>query len=255
MFQTDTLINKCIIIFSILFSYLCFLWDLVSDFSLPLSHWPYSSFVSSMMQGEVELHPTDPQKLSGSALLLGSPDEMKDEECGSACCRICLDENNDSGGGGGGYELISPCTCKGTQKFVHRSCLYRWRSVNDGGFAFSNCTTCNAQLHIPDEPFDDDNVSAWDVFLMWQFVSRSLFLFFLVAPVFGILTCSFVLDYCWQLYIYRLLLWWACLRTWWIFTETFAGLSKMNSLFVYWQNIPSCFIIPLVSPKSFHLFQ
>lgn len=148
------------------------------------------------MQGEVELHPTDPQKLSGSALLLGSPDEMEDEECGSACCRICLDENNDSGGGGGGYELISPCTCKGTQKFVHRSCLYRWRSVNDGGFAFSNCTTCNAQLHIPDEPFDDDNVSAWDVFLMWQFVSRSLFLFFLVAPVFGILTCSFVLDYC-----------------------------------------------------------
>ncbi|XP_056862637.1 uncharacterized protein LOC108807472 [Raphanus sativus] len=137
-----------------------------------------------MMQGEVELHPTDPQKLSGSALLLGSPDEMEDEECGSACCRICLDENNDSGGGGGGYELISPCTCKGTQKFVHRSCLHRWRSVNDGGFAFSNCTTCSAQLHIPDEPFDD-NVSAWDVFLMWQFAAALMGLLTYMMDIHG----------------------------------------------------------------------
>lgn len=26
-------------------------------------------------------------------------------------------------------ELISPCMCKGTQQFVHRSCLDHWRSV------------------------------------------------------------------------------------------------------------------------------
>lgn len=28
-----------------------------------------------------------------------------------------------------GDELISPCRCKGTQQFVHRSCLDHWRSV------------------------------------------------------------------------------------------------------------------------------
>lgn len=28
-----------------------------------------------------------------------------------------------------GDELISPCMCKGTQQFVHRSCLDHWRSV------------------------------------------------------------------------------------------------------------------------------
>ncbi|XP_012087337.1 uncharacterized protein LOC105646150 isoform X3 [Jatropha curcas] len=36
-------------------------------------------------------------------------------------CRICLDN--------GGEDLIAPCHCKGTQKYVHRSCLDNWRST------------------------------------------------------------------------------------------------------------------------------
>lgn len=36
-------------------------------------------------------------------------------------CRICLDL--------GGEDLIAPCHCKGTQKYVHRSCLDNWRST------------------------------------------------------------------------------------------------------------------------------
>jgi len=32
-------------------------------------------------------------------------------------------------GFGAGGELISPCMCKGTQQFVHRSCLDHWRSI------------------------------------------------------------------------------------------------------------------------------
>nr|VDD42126.1 unnamed protein product [Brassica oleracea] len=113
-----------------------------------------------MMQGEVQLQPTDSQKLSVSDEII----KAEDSESVSACCRFCLMEND-----GGGDELISPCMCKGTQKFVHRSCLDHWRSLSDGGFAFSNCTTCNAQFHLP------------------EFVSRSLSLLstycFLVAPV------------------------------------------------------------------------
>ncbi|GAV65027.1 RINGv domain-containing protein [Cephalotus follicularis] len=48
-------------------------------------------------------------------------------------CRICLDT--------GGDDLIAPCYCKGTQKYVHRSCLDNWRSTKEG-FAFSHCTEC-----------------------------------------------------------------------------------------------------------------
>lgn len=50
-------------------------------------------------------------------------------------CRICLDI--------GGEDLIAPCHCKGTQKFVHRSCLDNWRSTKEG-FAFAHCTECRA---------------------------------------------------------------------------------------------------------------
>ncbi|PVH65564.1 hypothetical protein PAHAL_1G026200 [Panicum hallii] len=50
-------------------------------------------------------------------------------------CRICLDNEGD--------DLIAPCRCKGTQKYVHRSCLDNWRSTKEG-FAFSHCTECRA---------------------------------------------------------------------------------------------------------------
>ncbi|XP_071685631.1 uncharacterized protein [Rutidosis leptorrhynchoides] len=48
-------------------------------------------------------------------------------------CRICLDTE----------DLIAPCHCRGTQKYVHRSCLDNWRSTREG-FAFSHCTECRA---------------------------------------------------------------------------------------------------------------
>ncbi|GKD41598.1 E3 ubiquitin protein ligase MARCH8, partial [Tanacetum coccineum] len=50
-------------------------------------------------------------------------------------CRICLDTE--------GEDLIAPCHCRGTQKYVHRSCLDNWRSTREG-FAFSHCTECRA---------------------------------------------------------------------------------------------------------------
>ncbi|KAJ4794004.1 RING/FYVE/PHD zinc finger superfamily protein [Rhynchospora pubera] len=50
-------------------------------------------------------------------------------------CRICLDT--------GGDDMIAPCHCRGTQKYVHRSCLDHWRSTKEG-FAFAHCTECRA---------------------------------------------------------------------------------------------------------------
>jgi hypothetical protein len=37
-------------------------------------------------------------------------------------CRICLEEDS--------YEYISPCLCKGTQKYIHVECLKKWRNIN-----------------------------------------------------------------------------------------------------------------------------
>ncbi|XP_031496296.1 probable E3 ubiquitin ligase SUD1 isoform X1 [Nymphaea colorata] len=54
-------------------------------------------------------------------------------------CRICLDI--------GGEDLIAPCHCRGTQKYVHRSCLDNWRSTKEG-FAFAHCTECKATFPL-----------------------------------------------------------------------------------------------------------
>ncbi|KAI4387112.1 hypothetical protein MLD38_004970 [Melastoma candidum] len=58
------------------------------------------------------------------------------------CC-ICLDSE--------GEDLISPCYCRGTQKYVHRSCLDNWRSTKEG-FAFSHCTECRAVFLLANVP-------------------------------------------------------------------------------------------------------
>jgi hypothetical protein len=58
-------------------------------------------------------------------------------------CRICLDsETNEKG------ELISPCVCAGSQKYIHRSCLNRWREGNREGSAFTNCEICKSKYTI-----------------------------------------------------------------------------------------------------------
>eukprot|EP00270_Netrium_digitus_P012137 TRINITY_DN3920_c0_g1_i2.p1 TRINITY_DN3920_c0_g1~~TRINITY_DN3920_c0_g1_i2.p1 ORF type:complete len:321 (+),score=47.58 TRINITY_DN3920_c0_g1_i2:126-1088(+) len=57
----------------------------------------------------------------------------------------------ESGGEGDlseGWEpLIAPCSCKGSQKYVHRSCLDHWRATKEG-FAFAHCTECKAEFRL-----------------------------------------------------------------------------------------------------------
>ncbi|KNA04414.1 hypothetical protein SOVF_200000 [Spinacia oleracea] len=121
-----------------------------------------SSFSTEIVRGE-----TDDNGGSGGG---GNDDDL---EAGSApCCRICLEcdgEDDD--------ELISPCMCKGTQQFVHRSCLDHWRSVKEG-FAFSHCTTCKAQFHLLVESFEDNT---WRKLKFRLFVARDVLLVFLAV--------------------------------------------------------------------------
>ncbi|KAF4347586.1 uncharacterized protein LOC115712734 [Cannabis sativa] len=98
-------------------------------------------------------------------------------------CRICLDS--------GGEDLIAPCHCKGTQKYVHRSCLDNWRSTKEG-FAFAHCTECRAMFLLR------ANVPAdrWWLRLKFQFlVARDhAFIFIIVQLIvafLGVLVYNF----------------------------------------------------------------
>ncbi|KAL6901013.1 hypothetical protein ACP4OV_005689 [Aristida adscensionis] len=106
-----------------------------------------------------------------------SPMEIEDEETdasSAACCRICLETESEIGD-----ELISPCMCKGTQQFVHGSCLDHWRSVKEG-FAFSHCTTCKAQFHLRVETWEDNS---WRKMKFRIFVARDVLLVFLAVQL------------------------------------------------------------------------
>ncbi|OIW19733.1 hypothetical protein TanjilG_18543 [Lupinus angustifolius] len=145
------------------------------------------------MKGEVQLQPpqivqnpsrdSDPllenqeeeeeERESPAATSTEIKDEDEDVEAGLLpSCRICLESDSDPED-----ELISPCMCKGTQQFVHRSCLDHWRSVKEG-FAFSHCTTCKAQFHLRVESFEDNS---WRKVKFRLFVARDVFLVFVAV--------------------------------------------------------------------------
>lgn len=86
-------------------------------------------------------------------------------------CRICLDAGEE--------DLIAPCHCKGTQKYVHRSCLDNWRSTKEG-FAFAHCTECRAvfilRANVPPD--------RWWLRLKFQFlVARDHAVIFIVVQL------------------------------------------------------------------------
>jgi hypothetical protein len=60
-----------------------------------------------------------------------SSNESPDEKI----CRICLEHTEEP--------FISPCKCKGTQKYIHRSCLNRWRFKKPENFF--ECHECKTE--------------------------------------------------------------------------------------------------------------
>ena len=57
-------------------------------------------------------------------------------------CRICLDEDENI------EDLIVPCQCDGTQKYVHRKCLERWRQENKDNINYTRCQECLTDYKI-----------------------------------------------------------------------------------------------------------
>ncbi|GMH98444.1 hypothetical protein TrST_g1831 [Triparma strigata] len=64
---------------------------------------------------------------------------------GPPTCRICFMDNSDPDSSSSG-PLISPCHCRGTQKYVHLTCLNHWRRQNP--LALRQCQTCGYQYNI-----------------------------------------------------------------------------------------------------------
>ena len=67
-------------------------------------------------------------------------------------CRICFDDVQDD-------ELISPCRCNGTSKWVHRGCLNRWREFNRGRDGERQCMECKEDYIVRRKyPYEKKNL-------------------------------------------------------------------------------------------------
>ena len=65
-------------------------------------------------------------------------------------CRFCLEEETKSS------KLISPCDCKGSQRFVHVNCLNRWQLLSLKNGCDRNgevCSVCKKKFVKPKDPF------------------------------------------------------------------------------------------------------
>lgn len=54
-------------------------------------------------------------------------------------CRICLELDHK-------LQMISPCACKGTSRYVHKSCLSKWRAI-EGASRF-RCEICHSHYEF-----------------------------------------------------------------------------------------------------------
>jgi len=66
-------------------------------------------------------------------------DDLEDGE--KPFCRNCHETDPVS-------DLISPCDCNGSLKFVHRQCLDTWRSVSPNPLSFYQCENCTYQYQL-----------------------------------------------------------------------------------------------------------
>ena len=83
-------------------------------------------------------------------------------------CRICLQEDNPN-------NMIYPCKCNGTSKYVHKDCLNQWRMMSDNSDAKYKCFECNYEYQIINYPYSPSLLSKFCKFLSNNLI---IFLFF-----------------------------------------------------------------------------
>jgi len=116
-----------------------------------------------------------------------------------------------------GEDLIAPCHCKGTQKYVHRSCLDNWRSTKVSSFSFL------VLFLIKIIVFSDSNAVELSIFYINLVLIYSMFL---------LLSCEDVRVYLWS-----------C-NTYWLFISVLLGGLRLFSLY----RVQSCLHITCKCP-------
>lgn len=95
-------------------------------------------------------------------------------------CRICFDTNSSNIN-----KLIAPCKCSGTSRYVHETCLNKWRNMNTNRIPFFKCMECRENYQMEyDYPFENfiidlhttiKGVHPFLIYYIYLFASTSMF--------------------------------------------------------------------------------
>jgi hypothetical protein len=105
----------------------------------------------------------------------------------SNICRICLEEDEIN-------NMIYPCRCSGTSKYVHKDCLNQWRTLSDNIDAYKKCFECNYEYQISN---NNTSYSPTIFARFCKFISQNLFGFFILnfAIIFILSNILSAIDY------------------------------------------------------------
>lgn len=79
--------------------------------------------------------------------------------------------------------LIYPCKCSGTSKYVHKHCLNQWRTLASNRDAFYKCFECNYKYIIANNNY---NKGCFDICIQHLADYIAVFLFFNLMIIFSI---------------------------------------------------------------------
>ena len=111
---------------------------------------------------------------------LYSPDISPDEhsmslEESDMSCRICLDSATRD-------QVIAPCACSGSCKWVHRACLDKWRTTREDK-AFSRCTECLKSYTLVSTTEDTDGERCCRKTKFILYVTRDVGIVFVISQL------------------------------------------------------------------------
>ena len=105
-------------------------------------------------------------------------DEEKSSE--SPFCRFCLESDNEE-------DLIVPCRCSGSMKYVHRYCLQEWRSQDVNSNNFKRCNQCLFEYELIDKTSNTEKCCI----SFCSFFESNKFIIFIFLQIFLLLLSLF----------------------------------------------------------------
>lgn len=86
-------------------------------------------------------------------------------------CRICLDEDDQK-------DLISPCNCSGSTKYVHRDCLENWRATNINEDNYKRCEICHFEYEMEKQELSRSGTICKNI--LWCLSQKTIVLYFII---------------------------------------------------------------------------